>query len=77
MIVALPNAPGMRNLDLTPASLHQDGNEKGEMGAGEMGRGDRFLDFIEQEVIPYVESDCRILSGHSRGALLVLQKSHH
>lgn len=78
IIVALPNGRGMRNRDLTPASLHQDGNEKGEMGTGEMGRGDRFLDFIEQELIPYVEANYRttyerILAGHSRGALLVLQ----
>lgn len=78
IIVALPNGRGMRNRDLTPSRLHQDGNEKGEMGAGEMGRGDRFLDFIEQELIPYVEANYRttrerILAGHSRGALLVLQ----
>jgi hypothetical protein len=78
IIVALPNGRGMRNRDLTPASLHQDGNEKGEMGTGEMGRGDRFLDFIEEELIPYVEANYRttqerILAGHSRGALLVLQ----
>lgn len=78
IIVAIPNGRGMRNRDLTPASLHQDGNEKGEMGTGEMGRGDRFLEFIEQELIPYVEANYRttqerILAGHSRGALLVLQ----
>lgn len=78
IIVAIPNGRGMRNRDLTPASLHQDGNEKGEMGTGEMGRGDQFLDFIEQELIPYVEANYRttqerILAGHSRGALLVLQ----
>lgn len=78
IIVAIPNGRGMRNRDLTPASLHQDGNENGEMGTGEMGRGDRFLDFIEQELIPYVEANYRttqerILAGHSRGALLVLQ----
>jgi predicted alpha/beta superfamily hydrolase len=78
IIVALPNGRGARNRDLTPSSLHQDGNEKGEMGTGEMGRGDRFLDFIEKELIPYVEANYRttrerILAGHSRGALLVLQ----
>lgn len=78
IIVAIPNGRGMRNRDLTPASLHQDGNEKGEMGVGEMGRGDRFLDFIERELIPHIEARYRttqerILAGHSRGALLVLQ----
>lgn len=57
IIVALSNGRGMRNRDPTPASLHQDGNEKGEMDTGDMGRGDRFLDFIEQELIPYVEAN--------------------
>ena len=78
IIVAIPNGRGMRNRDLTPASLHQDGNENGDMGVGEMGRGDRFLDFLERELIPHVDANYRtsrerILAGHSRGALLVLQ----
>ena len=78
IVVAIPNGPGMRNRDLTPASLHQDGNESGQIGTGEMGRGDRFLDFVEQELVPYIEKNYRttqerILAGHSRGALLVLQ----
>ena len=73
LVVAIPNAPGQRNRDLTPASLHQD-----ETAGGPMGRGDRFLDFIERELIPLVESRYRtapprIFAGHSRGALLVLQ----
>src|SRR5215468_8372660 len=50
IVVAIPNGRGLRNRDLTPASLHQDGNENGEMGTGEMGRGDRFLDFVEREL---------------------------
>src|SRR6185436_14646765 len=78
IVVAIPNGRGMRNRDLTPASLHQEGNEDGSMGTGEMGRGDRFLDFLQQELIPYVEKQYRttqerILAGHSRGALLVLE----
>ncbi|MBI4910409.1 MAG: alpha/beta hydrolase [Acidobacteria bacterium] len=78
IVVAIPNGRGLRNRDLTPASLHQDGNEQGLMGTGEMGRGDRFLDFIEKELIPHVEKNYRttqerILAGHSRAALLVLQ----
>jgi predicted alpha/beta superfamily hydrolase len=78
IVVAIPNGRGMRNRDLTPSSIHQDGNESGEMGVGEMGKGDRFLDFVEQELIPHVEKTYRttperILAGHSRGALLVLQ----
>jgi predicted alpha/beta superfamily hydrolase len=78
IVVAIPNGRGLRNRDLTPSSLHQDGNENGQMGTGEMGRGDRFLDFVEEELIPYIEKNYRttqerILAGHSRGALLVLQ----
>jgi predicted alpha/beta superfamily hydrolase len=78
IVVAIPNGRGMRNRDLTPASLHQDGNEDGSMGTGEMGKGDRFLDFVERELIPHIDKQYRttperILAGHSRGALLVLQ----
>lgn len=78
IVVAVPNGRGLRNRDLTPASLHQVGNEDGQRGTGDMGRGDRFLDFLEQELVPYVEknyrtSEVRILAGHSRGSLLVLQ----
>lgn len=78
IVVAIPNARGMRNRDLTPATIHQDGNEQGLMGTGEMGRGDRFLDFLEKELIPHIDKTYRttperILAGHSRGALLVLQ----
>jgi predicted alpha/beta superfamily hydrolase len=78
IVVAIPNGRGMRNRDLTPATLHQEGNEDGSMGTGELGRGDRFLDFVQQELIPHIDKQYRttperILAGHSRGALLVLQ----
>jgi predicted alpha/beta superfamily hydrolase len=78
IVVAIPNARGMRNRDLTPASLHQSEGADGRMGTGEMGRGDRFLEFIEKELIPHVEASYRttpqrVFVGHSRGALLVLQ----
>ena len=77
IVVAVPNGRGLRNRDLTPASLHQDGSEDGKMGTGEMGQGDRFLDFLQHELIPHIEKTYRttperILAGHSRGALLVL-----
>lgn len=32
IVVAIPNGRGMRNRDLTPASLHQDGTEDGKWG---------------------------------------------
>lgn len=78
IVVAIPNARGQRNRDLTPATLHQQDGVDGGMGTGEMGRGDRFLDFVEKELIPYIDNryrttNERLLAGHSRGALLVLQ----
>lgn len=77
IVVAIPNGRGMRNRDLTPPTLRQEEAPDGKMGTGEFGRGGRFLDFIEREVIPYVESRYRataprIVAGHSRGALLVV-----
>lgn len=78
IVVVLPNARDQRNRDMTPASLHQEYDPEGKMGTGEMGRGDRFLDFLEQELIPHIDAKFRtttprVLAGHSRGALLVLQ----
>ncbi len=57
-----------RSRDLTPTD---DG------GRGEVGGGDRFLDFIEKEVIPIVEKQYRthpyrIFAGHSLGGLTVV-----
>lgn len=78
IVVVIPNARGQRNRDMTPASLHQEYDPDGKMGSGEMGQGDRFLDFIEQELIPHIDRQYRttpprVLAGHSRSALLVLQ----
>ena len=77
IVVAIPNARGQRNRDMTPPTLHQDNDGTQTVLTGEMGRGDRFLDFIEQELIPYVDNHYRtaaprVLAGHSRSALLVL-----
>lgn len=77
IVVAIPNGPGKRNRDLTPASLHQTEGVGEEMGTGPMGGGDRFLDFVEKELIPYIDTQYRttserILAAHSRGALLAL-----
>ena len=77
IVVAIPNASGMRNRDLTPPTLHQDGGEDGTKGTGDMGRGDRFLEFIRAELIPHIDRTYRttgerLLAGHSRGALLVM-----
>jgi uncharacterized protein len=78
IIVAIPNSRAGRDRDMTPASLHQLYDPSGKMGTGEMGRGDRFLDFLEKELIPLIDeryrtAPLRVLVGHSRSALLALQ----
>ena len=78
IVVAIPNSRAGRERDMTPASLHQQYDPSGKMGTGEMGRGDRFLDFLEKELVPLVDeryrtTPLRVLAGHSRSALLTLQ----
>jgi predicted alpha/beta superfamily hydrolase len=63
IVVAIPNVDRAR--DLTP-NLPGCGDD--------CGRGDRFLEFLTEELIPWVESryrtaPFRILTGHSRGGL--------
>ena len=75
IIVAIENTN--RNRDLTPTHTR-----KGFMGDDadylkDSGGADRFLDFIEKELFPYVENNYRtlpfrVLSGHSFGGLLVV-----
>jgi predicted alpha/beta superfamily hydrolase len=72
IVVGLPNTRGNRERDQTPPFMRRDvADEKSALGAG-----DKFLSFIEKELIPYVESNYRTsgyrtLSGNSRGGLLV------
>lgn len=66
IIVGIPNTD--RNRDLTPHYILQDTD--GEVFGG----GDKFLSFITDEVIPFIESKYpanpyRMLAGHSRGGL--------
>ena len=74
IVVGLPNVSGAgRQRDYTPPFMRQDI----DTADSALGRGDRFLDFLEQELVPLVERDYRttgrrILSGHSRGGLLVV-----
>jgi predicted alpha/beta superfamily hydrolase len=67
IIIAIKNTH--RTRDLTP-TYDESYNEWGISGGA-----DNFLDFIEQELIPYVNrnyrtNDFKILSGHSLGGLL-------
>lgn len=67
VIVAIPNSNRLR--DLTPPGLSVSGSSRSE-------GGERFLDFIEQELLPAVDRQFRtaaprIFIGHSSGGILV------
>ncbi|MDP6653247.1 MAG: alpha/beta hydrolase-fold protein [Gammaproteobacteria bacterium] len=69
VVVAIPNTD--RTRDLTPT--HVDEPEDNTSGGGE-----DFLDFIEFELIPYIEgrypvNDYRSFIGHSLGGLMVIE----
>ncbi len=64
IVVGIPNSDRLR--DLTPT--HTEGTSGG---------GDAFLDFLQDEVMPYIESnypasDYRTFIGHSLGGLMVI-----
>lgn len=74
IIVAIPNTD--RTRDLTPTHSAKNFNSKeGLLASG--GGGDKFLDFLQEELIPHIEAEYRtqpyrILVGHSLGGLLTL-----
>ena len=73
IVVGLPNTRGNRERDQTPPFMRRDVNDQNSA----FGAADKFLSFIEKELIPYVEgnyrsSGYRTLSGNSRGGLFVL-----
>ena len=66
IIVGIPNTD--RNRDLTPHYILQDTD------GDAFGKGDEFLSFLTDEVIPFIESkypvnQYRMLAGHSRAGL--------
>ena len=73
IVVGLPNTRGNRERDQTPPYMRRIvEDEKSPHGAG-----DKFLLFIEKELIPFIDgnyrtSGYRTLSGNSRGGLFVL-----
>jgi len=73
IVVGLPNTRGHRERDQTPPFMRWNvDDEKSPFGAG-----DKFLSFIERELIPFVDgnyrtSGYRTLTGNSRGGLFVL-----
>jgi len=64
-----------RSRDLTPSNAGQDAyGAEGEAGIQQSGGAPQFLQFLEEELIPYVESNFRthpyrLLEGHSFGGL--------
>jgi predicted alpha/beta superfamily hydrolase len=72
IVVGLPNTSGNRERDQTPPYMRRNvDDEKSPYGAG-----DKFLTFIEKELIPFIDSNYRTssyrtLSGNSRGGLFV------
>lgn len=74
IVIGIPNVnEDSRKRDLTPPYLKQDNDQRDSP----VGHGDRFLEFLETELIPFVESRFpasgeRLICGHSRAGLLVL-----
>jgi hypothetical protein len=74
IVVGIPNPSGeARQRDLTPPYMITDNDDPTSAPGG----GDEFLAFIERELIPFIDgryatSTYRLISGNSRGGLLVL-----
>jgi predicted alpha/beta superfamily hydrolase len=74
IVVGIPNMNGSnRTLQLVPPFMRTDPDDS----ASPMGTGDRFLEFMEKELIPFIEarygtSATRLFAGNSRGGLLVM-----
>jgi len=73
IVVGLPNTRGNRERDQTPPFMRRNVEDE----KSPYGLGDKFLSFIEKELIPYIDSNYRAsgyrtLTGNSRGGLFVL-----
>lgn len=74
IVVGIPNMSGSnRTFQLVPPFMRTDP----ENPDSPLGTGDRFLEFMEKELIPFIEahygaSSTRLFAGNSRGGLLVL-----
>ena len=74
IVVGIPNMTGSnRSYQLIPPFMAIDPDNR----ESPKGTGDRFLDFMEAELIPYIArsfgaSDTRLFAGNSRGGMLVL-----
>ena len=75
IVVGIPNIN--RSRDLTPTTVTNNTD-----GVKNSGGGERFISFIEKELIPYIDSNYltapyKLLMGHSLGGLMVIQTIVH
>ena len=75
IVVGIPNTN--RTRDLTPTAV-EDNND----GVKNSGGGEKFISFLEKELMPYIESSYptapyKILMGHSLGGLMVMHTLVH
>jgi predicted alpha/beta superfamily hydrolase len=75
IVVGIPNTN--RSRDLTPTTVANNTD-----GVKNSGGGERFLSFIEKELIPHIDSNYltapyKLLMGHSLGGLLVVHTMVH
>lgn len=73
IVVGIPNSRGNRNRDQTPPFMQTETDGSSSV----LGQADKFLSFIEMELIPHIDSNFRssgynAISGNSRGGLFVL-----
>jgi hypothetical protein len=73
IVVGIPNSRGNRERDQTPPFMKRNVDDEKSL----YGAGDKFLSFIEKELIPFIDgqyrtTEYRTLSGNSRGGLFVL-----
>ena len=73
IVVGLPNTRGNRERDQTPSFMRRNVDDPNSPFGG----ADKFLGFIEKELIPYIDagyrtSGYRLMTGNSRGGLFVL-----
>jgi predicted alpha/beta superfamily hydrolase len=75
IVVGIPNTD--RNRDLTPTTVANNTD-----GVKNSGGGERFISFIERELIPHIDSNYltapyKLLIGHSLAGLMVVQTMVH
>lgn len=73
IVVGILNVRDGRERDLTPPFMQTETDD----ASSPMGKGDKFLAFLESEAIPFVQktyrtSEYKGITGHSRGGLFVL-----